>query len=109
MIRTWVFCTAGGLFSVCWANLLARRPVLWSKILVKIKGGVLEMTLCLELHRIVAGGAIGAVAGYYMHRYEEQAEERYKHMIERGQKLPKWMLQGYQPNEGELHSFRYGR
>jgi membrane protein YqaA with SNARE-associated domain len=81
MIRTWFFCTVGGVFSVCWANLLARRPALW------------------KLHRVVAGGTIGAVVGYYVHRYEEEAEDRYKQMIEKGQKLPKWLLQSYQPRE----------
>ena len=58
MYKTWLFFTAGGLFTSVYSNAVRRYPIMRKPM----------------LHVVCTG--IGCYIGYTVHRYEETAEER---------------------------------
>eukprot|EP00118_Oscarella_pearsei_P025252 m.307836 g.307836 ORF g.307836 m.307836 type:complete len:85 (+) comp42902_c0_seq1:25-279(+) len=81
MLRTWLFCTAGGLFTACWSNLLRQYPM-WRKP---------------QLHATCT--AVGAFVGYYFHKYEQGAESRYRRIAKGNERVPKWLVETYIPKQ----------
>ena len=93
MIRTWVFFTAGGLFTAFYSNAVRKYPLLRSKCSVNVVcritrnyGNFFPPSSEPQLHLICTG--VGCYLGYLAHHYEENSEERVRLLMEKHRHAP---------------------